>query len=209
MKPIISKTPIPPILDNKMILFLTNTIFGKWDTLKACDLLFIFGGTHSGHWEKAIEAYQKGLVNTILVTGGNSLTSKTSLEWQENGLSEADVIRYHLLEAGIPKEVIIFENRSTNTLENVLYANEVFDFESISSLMFVCKSHVAARQWRTLAKHLPNHLTYVPYTFDAVYKNVVVSRDNWMTTEIGRSRVWGEYLRILYYGEKGDILKLE
>lgn len=49
-------------------------------------------------------------------------------------------------------------------------------------------------------------LTYIPYGFDAVYKDVTVSEDNWMNTDIGRSRVYGEYLRICYLGQIGHIL---
>ena len=30
-----------------------------------------------------------------------------------------------------------------------------------------------------------------------------------MDTEMGRSRVWGEYLRMIHYGKKGDILALD
>ncbi len=68
---------------------------------------------------------------------------------------------------------------------------------------------MTGRQWRTLAKHLPARLTHVPYTFDAIYEGIPISRDTWMTSELGRSRVWGEYLRILQYGNKGDILALD
>ena len=68
---------------------------------------------------------------------------------------------------------------------------------------------MAGRQWRTLAKHLPNHLKFIPFTFDAAYEGISLSRDNWMDTEMGRSRVWGEYLRIIHYGKKGDILALD
>lgn len=209
MKPIIPKTPDVPKLTVEEINFLTEVTFGEQTPLTPCDALFVFGGTHPGHWEKAIEAYQKGLVKKIIVTGGVSPTGTPNPTWTHGQTPEAEVMVNHLLAAGIPKEIIVYENRSTNTLENVLFAKEIFDFSSIDSLMFVCKSHVAGRQWRTLAKHLPSHLTYVPYTFDAIYKGIPISRDTWMTTEIGQSRVWGEYLRILHYGKKGDILALE
>lgn len=207
MKAMISKTPEVPQLSNEEIAFLTNVIFGEYQAPKTCDALFVFSGTHPGHWEKAIEAYQNGLARQLIVTGGRSLTGKPHEDWQ--GETEAAVIRDHLLAAGIPEEAIVYEDRSTNTLENVLFAKEVFDFDAISTLLFVCKSHVTGRQGRTLAKHLPDHLTYVPYTFDAAYKGVTLSREHWMETELGRSRIWGEYLRILYYGKKGDILALD
>lgn len=114
----------------------------------------------------------------------------------------------YLCEADIPKENIVMERKSTNTLENFLFAKEVFDFSKIKKIMFICKSHVTGRQERTLIQHFPEGLHYIPYTFDATYQGVTVSRDNWMTSQTGRQRVWGEYLRILHYGEKGDLKKL-
>ncbi len=48
-----------------------------------------------------------------------------------------------------------------------------------------------------------------PIYLQCLYKDVEIGRDSWMNTDIGKSRVWGEYLRLLHYGEKGDILKLD
>ena len=59
MKPIISKTPDVPELSKEEVAFLTEVAFGQFISPQACDALFVFGGTHSGHWEKAIEAYQQ------------------------------------------------------------------------------------------------------------------------------------------------------
>ncbi|KXT77501.1 hypothetical protein STRDD11_02561 [Streptococcus sp. DD11] len=207
MRPIIPKSPeAPENFSEEETDFLTTVTFGEKVEPQACDVLFVFSGTHPGHWEKAIEAYQKGYVKKILVTGGRSLTGTAHPDWK--GDTEAEVIIQHLLAAGIPEEAIVSENSSSNTLENVLFAKEIFDFNSVRSVMFICKSHATGRQWRTLAKHLPKHLTHVPYTFNAFYKDIEISREHWMDTEIGKSRVWGEYLRILHYGDKGDILGL-
>lgn len=135
------------------------------------------------------------------------MTGTPHPDW--NGHTEAEVIIQHLLAAGIPEEAIKFENSSSNTLENVLFSKEIFDFNTVETVMFICKSHATGRQWRTLAQHLPKHLRYIPYTFNAFYKDVEIGRNSWMKTDIGKSRVWGEYLRLLHYGEKGDILKLD
>ena len=135
------------------------------------------------------------------------MTGTPHPDW--NGHTEAEVIIQHLLAAGIPEEAIKSESSSSNTLENVLFAKEIFDFNTVETVMFICKSHATGRQWRTLVQHLPKHLYYIPYTFNAFYKDVEIGRDSWMNTDIGKSRVWGEYLRLLHYGEKGDILKLD
>ena len=208
MKPIILKSSeVSKEFSDKEISFLTKSVFGEIIEPQPSDVLFVFSGTHPGHWEKAIEAYQKGYVRRIIVTGGRSLKGTPHPDW--NGHTEAEVIIQHLLAAGIPEEAIKSENSSSNTLENVLFAKEIFDFNTVETVMFICKSHATGRQLRTLAQHLPKHLRYISYTFNAFYKDVEIGRDSWMNTDIGKSRVWGEYLRLLHYGEKGDILKLD
>ncbi len=211
MNPVIPKEPVVPELNEKEIAFLTKIIFEELIQPKKCEALFIFSGTHQGHWNKAIEACKSNYADKIIVTGGRSLTGVSQSDWPGNlnkEVTEAQVIISHLLKAGIRSENIVFEEKSTNSLENVLFAKEKFDFSKISSLMVVCKSHAAGRQIRTLKKHIPNNIEYVPYTFNTVYKDTEVNRYNWMTTEIGKKRVWGEYLRIKQYGEKGDLLAI-
>ena len=117
MKPIIPKSPeVPKEFSDKEISFLTKSVFGEIIEPQPCDVLFVFSGTHPGHWEKAIEAYQKDYVRRIIVTGGRSLTGTPHPDW--NGHTEAEVIIQHLLAAGIPEEAIKSENSSSNTLEN-------------------------------------------------------------------------------------------
>ncbi|WP_064093532.1 YdcF family protein [Rossellomorea aquimaris] len=208
VKPILSKEPHFPEMDTHQISWLTQLTFGNKTTPSPCDAIFIFSGTHPGHWEKAIEAFQLNLSSTFIVTGGRSLTGAAHLNWKGNAdktLSEASVIISYLRNAGVPQEQIVFEESSTNSLENVLCAKEVFDFTKVSSLLVICKSHVAGRQIRTLKKHLPTNIDFVPYTFNTIYHDKEISRENWMLHDIGKKRVWGEYLRISYYGELGHL----
>ncbi|MGF2615831.1 YdcF family protein [Rossellomorea vietnamensis] len=208
MKPIISKEPDTPQFTETRVKDLTTIVFGERKELKNCDALFVFSGTHPGHWEKAIEAYQRGLCKKVIVTGGKSLTGVPHPNWGCETLNEADVIISHLLDGGVPFDKIIKENKSSNSLENVLFAKEIFDFSSLRSLMFICKSHAAGRQERTLRKHLGEHLEFIPFSFAAEYKGIKIERETWSESETGRSRVWGEFLRILTYGERGDIASL-
>lgn len=209
MKPIIPKSPEVPELNSDDINFLTDIVFGTKIEPKQCDVIFIFSGTHPGHWKKAIEAFKNGYAKKIIVTGGKSKTGIPHPDWDIKKETESEIIIAHLLDAGVPLASIISENISSNSLENVIYAKEVFDFNTVEKIMYICKSHAAGRQGRTLAKHIPSHIQLIPYTFDTSYHDITVSRDIWMNSEEGRSRVWGEYLRILYYGEKGNLVKLE
>ncbi|WP_145048932.1 YdcF family protein [Paenibacillus xylanexedens] len=204
----IAKEPAVPNLTQDQITKITEAVFmHSVDESISCDVIFVFGGTHAGHWTRTIAAYRLGLGKQIVVTGRCSWVSLQQA--RENQVPESHVIRQHLIEAGIPSDVIYVESKSVNTLENVLFAKEVFDFTSTRSILMVCKSHVAGRQYRTLKKHLHPDVVYMPALFDTVYKNVEINRQNWAETEIGRSRVYGEYLRICKYGDRGDIEMLE
>jgi hypothetical protein len=209
MDPIIPKETEMPQLDKKQLEQVTDLTFYERTTLKKCDAIFVFSGTHPGHWEKAIEAYKLDLAPKIIVTGGRSLTGISHPKWegrQSHSITEASVIISYLLEAGIPEESIIYEDQSTNSLENVLYAKEIIDFAAIASMLVICKSHAAGRQIRTLMKHFPSLLVYIPFTFNATYQNKEISRENWMNTPTGRNRVWGEYRRIIHYGQLGHLV---
>lgn len=196
-------------LTQSQIDSLTDIVFLRETLPQESDLLFVFAGTHPGHYEKAIIAYHNGLAPTVLVTGGVSPTGVKHKTWSNPDQSESKVIRSKLIEGNIPSDKIIIEDKSRNTLENVLYAKEIFDFKSIQSLLFICKNHAAGRQFRTLAKHIPSVSKMIPYGFDASYEGTTVTRYNWMNSEIGRKRVIGEYTRILKYGSMGHLLALE
>lgn len=202
----IPKEPPVPALTEEQIAIMTEAVFLEEVAAKPkCDVLFVFSGTHPGHWETAIAAYRDGLAPLVLVTGG----PVKSDGWNPAGRTEAEVIAQHLLEADVPREALLLETRSRNSLENVLFAKEVFNFTAVRSVLFVCKSHAAGRQCRTLKKHLPPGIIYVPAAFDTLYRGVRINRHTWAETEIGRSRVYGEYLRLLRYGDRGDIEPLE
>ncbi|MEL3971362.1 YdcF family protein [Rossellomorea oryzaecorticis] len=209
MNPIIPKETEMPQLDKKQLEKVTDLTFYERIPLKKCNAIFVFSGTHPGHWEKAIEAYKLDLAPKIIVTGGRSLTGIPHPKWegrQSHSITEASVIISYLLQAGIPEESIIYEDQSTNSLENVLYAKDIIDFVAIASMLVICKSHVAGRQIRTHMKHFPSGIVYISFSFNATYQNSEITRENWFNSEIGRNRVWGEYRRIFNYGQLGHLV---
>lgn len=209
MRPVIPKESEMPQLNEKQLKQVTELTFFQSIQPKRCDAIFIFSGTHPGHWEKAIEAYKLNLAPRFIVTGGRSLTGTAHPEWEgqrSHSITEASVIISYLLQAGIPQDKIVYEDQSANSLENVLFAKDIIDFSEINSLLVICKSHVAGRQIRTLMKHFPPDLIYIPFTFNATYQSEEINRENWLNTETGRKRVWGEYRRIIHYGQLGHLV---
>lgn len=164
------------------------------------DLLLVFGASaSSGRWASAAQLLLDGFAARALVTGG--------VPYQDGSTaSEAAGIRNALLAAGVPASAVLVEERSTNTLENVLFAIELLDaLESVpKSLLFYCKSHHSGRVWRTLSKYLPR-ASLSCLTYDATYLGTSVSAQTWSQSAIGVRRVLAEYERILVYGRRGDI----
>ena len=208
-KPIIPKEPLVPDLTDQQIEKLTDIVFLPAVAPEPCDAIFVFGGTHPGHWQQAIHAYHRGYSTQVIVTGGVSPTGIKHPDWPDATMCESEGITAKLVEGGVPRNAIVFENWSRNTRENVLYAQEVVDFSQMRRLLFVGKSIGAGREYRTLAQNVPFPLRYIPFGFDAEYAGQIISRHTWMQSAVGRGRVFGEYLRIVYYGRLGHVLPLE
>jgi hypothetical protein len=98
------------------------------------------------------------------------------------------------------------EIKSTNTLENVTEALKVLDFSNYKTIVYVFKKHDCRRAYLTLRKFLPN-TKLIQHTFEPTYTGTdrPLNKDTWYTYDFGKSRVWGEFLRIKLYGERGDI----
>ncbi len=203
---VIPKYPEVPHLTKKQIEEITEIAFLKKSTPQQCDAIFVFGGSHPGNWQAPLHAYQQGLGAQIIVTGGTSLHGMKHPNWHYGDLSESEVIVNKLIEHGVPEDAIIFEKNSLHSIANVIEAKKIFDFTTINSLLFVCKSLGAGRQYRVLKKHLPKHITCIPYTFDTSFDgDFIINRYNWMENEKSRSMIFGEYLRNVCYGRKGGI----
>lgn len=208
MREPIPRFPEVPPLSEAQVAALTRVVFldGPGEP-EACDLIFVFGGTHPALWRAAAEAYHRDLGPRLLLTGGvNPRGTQGRARENAGKVPEARFLAGKLIEAGVPENRLILEERSTNTLENVLFAREVFDFGTIESVLLVCKSYAAGRKYRTLRRHLLAGVRIVPYPFDTTGRDgQLITRENWMESAEGRARVYGEYLRIVTYGARGEI----
>lgn len=183
---------------------ITQTVFVAPGS-QPVDLLFIFGtSTIDG---KALESvardYQKGCFPKVMATG---LSGRL---YSETGKPVAHIMRDELIARGVPSEVILVQDRSTNTLEDVAFSLDVLEKHSISpdSIAFLCKAHHSGRCLRTLRKFFPSQILS-PVTYLAEYEGVKISKEDWYQHEVSRGRVYGEYLRIIEYTRRGDIAHL-
>ncbi|MCU0522256.1 MAG: YdcF family protein [Anaerolineae bacterium] len=175
--------------------------------LRLCDVIFVFGGSHPGLWQTAAKAYHAGLGKAIIATGGHKPGVKYHATWTDGETPEAHVIRRELIRLGVPEDRIICEDRSTNSLENVLFAMEVYDFSSVSSILVVCKNYGVGRQCRTLRQQMGNSVILIPYPFDTEISGhgPFITRDTWVNYEEGRAFVLTQVVKIRRYGKLGHL----
>ena len=184
---------------------ITQTVFVTSDLRPAADLLFIFGtSTIDGKvLESVARDCRKGCFPKVLVTG---LSGRL---YDETGKPVAHIMRDELIARGVPSDLILIQDRSTNTLEDVAFSLDVLKKNDISpeSIAFLCKAHHSGRCLRTLKKFFRSQ-TLVPITYVAKYEGVKISKADWYQHKVSRGRVYGEYLRIIEYTRRGDITDL-
>jgi uncharacterized SAM-binding protein YcdF (DUF218 family) len=117
----IPKYPQVPIFTEDDISHITKTVFLKSDDNKSYDAIIIFGGSHPGLWNTAIELYRKAIGKKIFVTGGYKQSAHRHNSWSYGTTPEADIIKGKLLENNVKEEDIFIENKSTNSYENVFF----------------------------------------------------------------------------------------
>ena len=204
----VERNPIPPQLNKKAAELITELCFRNSDALKEVDGIFVYASIVG--IDKLVELIDeilsKGISNKIFITGGVTPKKlKKDLKIQTK-LTEADTL-LNALELDQYKNLTVFvEQKSTNTLENVTETLKNPEFKNCKSLLFIFKSHAAGRGYLTLRKFFPS-AEILQQTFDTKYEGIEkeITRDNWHSFDFGRSRVWGEYLRIKKYGNRGDI----
>lgn len=202
----IPKYPKVPYLSDNQIKEITEAVFGEEENLNSSDIIFIFGSTHPATYQNALEAYNKGLGKEVIISGGSSGSKDKHKDWIYGEKTEARVIFEKLASQGVPVEKMFLEEKSKNSKENVLFAKEAYDFSKVKSLIFISKNYVAGRQYRTLKKHLSKDIKISSYTYNIYLDDgSTFDRYDWIEHEKSKSLVFGEYLRIAYYGQRGDI----
>ena len=160
------------------------------------DVLFVFGTRLAEPALIVADLVNRGVARYVVLTGGKNRGS---------GMNEAEAHLAILLGENVPRDRIVLENESTNTLQNVTYAVpkllERIGQHSILSIGVVAKWHHCRRAMMTLKRHLPMRVKF----FAVTYEPEGVARSNWWQTAEGRKRVLEERDCIPRYLAKGDI----
>ncbi len=187
----IPKKPIPPQLNKRAVEALTTLCFKPKTNLTSCDILFVPGGSNPEVATKGtIEALKIINYKYLLISGSNN---------------EAHTYLSELQKLGFNQNNYILEDKSTSTLENIECSLKIDEFKKAKSIISIVQHQHSGRFDMTIRKFLDCQLGYWPYT-RILENGEPLKPNNWFQFEEGRSRIWGEYLRICLYGERGDIL---
>jgi uncharacterized SAM-binding protein YcdF (DUF218 family) len=164
------------------------------------DLAFVFGTRLPDPAHLAVEIVLQAMARYVVLTGGpNRLT----------GVNEARAHLDLLLERGVPRSLIIVEDASTNTLENVRFALPLVDaaigLAQVRTIVVVAKWYHCRRAVMTLKRHMSPGVRYIPRT----YAPNGIEPSNWHLGNEGRQAVLGNYTAIPTYLQRGHLADIE
>jgi uncharacterized SAM-binding protein YcdF (DUF218 family) len=165
--------------------------------LKPADLLFVFG-TREGVAERvnvAHRLWRDEYCRWLVVSGGSTL----GLD-----ITECEVITDALLARGVPAELIIKEDRATNTGENVIFSLPLIDarlgLKNIRSVICLGNMWTARRYPMTLHRHWPDVEKML-----VTVNHYRTPTELWHTDPALRARVVSEWDKIERYKAEGFI----
>jgi uncharacterized SAM-binding protein YcdF (DUF218 family) len=164
--------------------------------LEKADCILALGTQDTRVAERAAELYQQGYAQLIVFSGG--LGKITASIWTE---SEAERFAAIAIAKGVPAEVILTENKSTNTGENILFTQQLLQEKQIdvNSFIVVQKPYMERRSFATFKKHWPEKTLFVT--------SPDISFDNYITAELSMelliNSMVGDLQRIKLYPGKG------
>lgn len=165
----------------------------------AADLALVFGTRLPDPARVALDLYARRLAPLIALTGGIN---------RIDGLPEAHRHRDILIAGGVPLDAIVVEDRSTNTLENVVYAlpliAERLPLAGIARVLVVAKWFHSRRAVMTLKRHMPAGVRYYPVT----YEPPGLERGRWQYDDAARATIlknWDAISRYLARGHLSEI----
>lgn len=198
----ISKVPASPDMDKALISALTSLCFQE-ENITESDLLFVFGSNVQHREIADIISYMldRELVNQVLITGG--IANYNGSFYKKK--AESEQIKSYIPIEKYKDKKIFTENKSKNIIENIIEAKKTINFDHIRSMTFLSHSYASTRAALSLRKYFPEiELHCIPLPLPTDLSKYPISRQMWSKTEYGRCLIWGEYLRLQTYGERGD-----
>ena len=121
--------------------------------IEKADCILALGNHDLRVAERAAELFLEGYAPIVIMSGG--LGNFTKGIWTKK---EADKFAAVAIEKGVPPEVILIENQSTNTGENILFTQKLLQQKGIDpqSFIVVQKPDMERRAYATFKKYWPD-----------------------------------------------------
>ena len=164
--------------------------------LERAECILVLGSHDLRVAERAADLYLEGWAPILVFSGG--LGNFTKGMWTE---AEADQFARIAIERGVPRDVILIENKSTNTGENILFTQKLLQLRKFdpASFIVVQKPYMERRSYATFKQHWPDK--------KLVVTSPKISFDDYPNEEIPLEKVInimvGDLQRIKLYPEKG------
>lgn len=172
---------------------------GLNDNGENADCIIVLGSVSATKYRVpvAVNAYLTGRAKKIMMCGGKMRQLLNEVT------SEAELMRNKAFELGVPESDIIVEDKSQNTVENILCAlvelQRTMWLNNVKSILLVTTSFHMRRSLH-IAKYLfPGHIKVFPCPAD----DETTRRDNWMNTPEGLERAKSEALNIVRFVNNG------
>ena len=166
---------------------------GLEDSGNDVDCIIVLGSIKAARYRVpvAVDAYKAGRSTKLMLCGGKMR------DFPAGKSTEAEHMYSIALELGIPKEDLILENSSQNTIENILFAltelQRTFWLNNVHSVLLVTTTYHMRRSL-SIARYLfPEHIRVIPCPAN----DTNTRRDNWMNTPEGIERAKKEAMKIV------------
>lgn len=110
---------------------------------RADAIVAISGGDTMARADEAITLYQNSWAGTLIFSGAAQ---------DKTGPSNAEAMRRHALERGVPDSAIIIEEESATTKQNAKKARNIFEERGVSSVILVTSAYHQRRAGLEFAK---------------------------------------------------------
>jgi uncharacterized SAM-binding protein YcdF (DUF218 family) len=164
--------------------------------LKRSDCILVLGSHDLRVAERGAQLFLDGWASLLIISGG--LGNITRNIWDE---PEADKFARIAINAGVPKDRILVENRSSNTGDNIIFTRRLLDEKGIkvNSFIVVQKPYMERRAYATFRKIWPEK--------SVVVTSPQISFRDYPTREISMDAVInimvGDLQRIMIYPDRG------
>lgn len=170
--------------------------------LSPSDAILALGSLDSRVAERAADLWHQGLAPVVVLSGGiGRLTGKLDTN------PEADKFREILLHRGVPSDVILVENTSTNTGANLIKSIKMLKENNINTdkVIIVTMPCAEKRTYATVKKLFPS--TETLHTSPQLEMNEYPQGE--ITTELMINIMVGDTKRIETYPDKGFTIAMK